>query len=245
MIKSLIGILIPLFTISTIIGQDYVMFNTGYLDLRNGEHVALQKGVKKHNAKFHNGKDSPKAYLWYVHTGPNAGQYSWATGPVKYSHNDNQLSEAHMKDWEANVSRYAKDHSWIFMMRDEEMTYNPENEIVGDNILMKRIPVKNGQKHVEAVEKTVQKIADVLKKTNSKTARRVYRNAFADGHQEIMLVYPFSSWTEFEDDVRGLPASFQSDYERYHGKGSFRREVFDVLSTHSGGVSHEVMTMVK
>ena len=245
MIKSLIGILIPLITISTIIGQDYVMFNTGYLDLRNGEHIALQKGVKKHNAKFHNGKDSPKAYLWYVHTGPNAGQYSWATGPVKYSHNDIQLSEAHMKDWEANVSRYAKDHSWIFMMRDEEMTYNPENEVVGENILMKRIPIKNGPEHVEAVEEAVTKIARALRRTRSNIARRVYRDAFPNGHEEIMLVYPFSSWTEFEGGVRGLPEGFQDSYEKIYGKGSFRKEVMEVLATHTDGITHEIMTMVK
>jgi hypothetical protein len=131
------------------------------------------------------------------------------------------------------------------MMRDEEMTYNPKNETVGENILMKRIPIKNGQEHVEAVENAVQKIADVLKKTNAKIARRVYRDAFPDGHQEIMLVYPFSSWTEFEGNVRGLPEGFQNSYEKIHGNGSFRKEVMDVLSTHSDGVTQEIMTMVK
>jgi hypothetical protein len=110
---------------------------------------------------------------------------------------------------------------------------------------MKRIPIKNGQEHVEAVENAVQKIADVLKKTNAKIARRVYRKAFPDGHQEIMLVYPFSSWTEFEGNVRGLPEGFQNSYEKIHGNGSFRKEVMDVLSTHSDGVTQEIMTMVK
>ena len=131
------------------------------------------------------------------------------------------------------------------MMRDEEMTYNPENETVGENILMKRIPIKNGQEHVEAVEEAVQKIARALRRTRSNIARRVYRDAFPDGHQVITLVYPFSSWSEFEGNVRGLPEGFQDRYEKIYGKGSFRKEVMDVLSTHSDGVTHEVMTMVK
>jgi hypothetical protein len=60
-----------------------------------------------------------------------------------------------------------------------------------------------------------------------------------------MLVYPFSSWTEFEGGLRGLPEGFQDSYEKIYGKGSFRKEVMDVLSTHSDGVTQEIMTMVK
>ena len=245
MIKRILGIAIPLMTCATLFAQDYIMFQTQYLELRDGQHSALQAGVKKHNKKFHDGSNGPKAYLWYVSAGPNSGQYNWAVGPSKFADMDQPLSKAHIIDWEYKVAKYARSHGHTFMMRDEEMTYNPKNETVGENILMKRIPIKNGQEHVEAVENAVQKIADVLKKTNAKIARRVYRDAFPDGHQEIMLVYPFSSWSEFEGNVRGLPEGFQNSYEKIHGKGSFRKEVIDVLSTHSDGVTHEVMTMVK
>jgi hypothetical protein len=245
MIKRILGIIIPLMVCATLVAQDYVMFQTSTLKLRAGQNASLQAGVKKHNDKYHNGKDSPKAYLWYINTGPNSGNYSWAVGPTKFSDMDQSLPDDHVKDWERNVSPYADETEVVYMMRDEEMTYNPKNETVGENILMKRIPIKNGQAHVEAVENAVQKIADVLKKTNAKIARRVYRKAFPDGHQEIMLVYPFSSWTEFEGNVRGLPEGFQNSYEKIHGKGSFRKEVMDVLSTHSDGVTQEIMTMVK
>jgi len=245
MVKRIVGILIPLMSCATLVAQDYVMFQTSILKLRAGQNASLQAGVKKHNDKYHNGKDSPKAYLWYINTGPNSGNYSWAVGPTKFSDMDQSLPDDHVKDWERNVSPYADETEVVYMMRDEEMTYNPNNETVGENILMKRIPIKNGQAHVEAVENAVQKIADVLKKTNAKIARRVYRDAFPDGHQEIMLVYPFSSWTEFEGNVRGLPEGFQNSYEKIHGKGSFRKEVMDVLSTHSDGVTQEIMTMVK
>ena len=246
MLKRITGILIPLLTYATLVAQDYVMFETQYLELTNGGHTQLQAGVKKHNDKYHNGENgTAKAYLWYVNTGPYAGQYNWAVGPTKFSDKDKQLSGGHIKDWDNNVGKYTRSHGHIFMMRDEEMTYNPENETVGENILMKRIPIKNGQEHIEAVEEAVQKIARALRRTRSNIARRVYRNAFPDGHQEIMLVYPFSSWTEFEGNVRGLPEGFQDSYEKIYGKGSFRKEVMDVLSTHSDGVTHEIMTMVK
>ena len=226
MIKRILGIAIPLMTCATLFAQDYIMFQTQYLELRDGQHSALQAGVKKHNKKFHDGSNGPKAYLWYVSAGPNSGQYNWAVGPSKFADMDQPLSKAHIIDWEYKVAKYGRSHGHTFMMRDEEMTYNPKNETVGENILMKRIPIKNGQEHVEAVENAVQKIADVLKKTNAKIARRVYRDAFPDGHQEIMLVYPFSSWTEFEGNVRGLPEGFQNSYEKIHGNGSFRKEVW-------------------
>ena len=243
--KRIIGFLIPLLTCGILFAQDYVMFQTSILKLRAGENAKLQAGVKKHNDKYHNGKDRPKAYLWYINTGPNSGNYSWATGPMKFSHMDQTLKDDHVKDWEKNVSPYADETNVVFMMRDEKMTYNPKNEVVGENILMKRIPIKNGPKHVEAVEEAVTKIAKALRRTRSNIARRVYRDAFPDGHEEIMLVYPFSSWTEFEGGVRGLPEGFQDSYEKIYGKGSFRKEVSDVLSAHTDGITHEVMTMVK
>ena len=245
MLKRIIGIVIPLLTCATLVAQDYVMFQTSVLKLRAGQNHSLQQGVKKHNDKYHSGEDSPKAYLWYINTGPNSGNYSWATGPMKFSDMDQSLPDGHVRDWERNVSPYADETEIVYMMRDEEMTYNPENETVGENILMKRIPIKNGQELIEAVEEAVQKIARALRRTRSKIARRVYRDAFPDGHQEIMLVYPFSSWSEFEGGVRGLPEGFQDRYEKIYGKGSFRKEVMDVLSTHSDGVTHEIMTMVK
>ena len=245
MIKRILGIIIPLITCATLFGQDYIMFQTSVLKLRAGQNHSLQQGVKKHNDKYHSGEDSPKAYLWYINTGPNSGNYSWATGPMKFSDMDQSLPDGHVRDWERNVSPYADETEIVYMMRDEEMTYNPENETVGENILMKRIPIKNGQEHIEAVEEAVQKIARALRRTRSNIARRVYRDAFPDGHQEITLVYPFSSWSEFEGGVRGLPEGFQDRYEKIYGKGSFRKEVMDVLSAHSDGVTHEIMTMVK
>ena len=228
------------------LGQDYVMFNTQYLELRNGQHSALQAGVKKHNDKFHNGENGPKAYLWYVNTGPYSGQYSWAVGPSKFSDMDQPLSETHVKDWENNVAKYARSHGHTFIIRDEDLTYNPQNKTVGENILVKRFKVKQGSPlHVQELEKAIGSIADVLRKTNAKIARRVYKSAFRTDQGDVILVYPFDSWASFEGGLQGLPEGFQSNYEKINGKGSFKANVSDVLSEHINGITNEVMTMVK
>ena len=246
MIKRMMGVIFPLLICSTLFGQDYIMFNTIVLELRNGEHSALQAGVKKHNAKYHDGTNGPKGYLWYTHTGPNSGSYNWAIGPMNFSHMDADLSEDHIKDWERNVEKYARSRDHIFMVRNEEMTYNPENEVVGQNILVKRILVKQGGNyHLQKVEEAVTSIADVLRKTNAKIARRVYKSAFRAAEGDIILVYPFESWTAFEDDVQGLPKGFMDDYERINGKGSFQKNVGDILDKHANGITNEVQTMVK
>ena len=106
MLRGLIKISFLIITSTALFAQDYVMFQTSILKLRSGEHAKLQAGVKKHNDKFHNGEDGPKAYLWYTHTGPNSGTYNWAIGPMKFSQMDSKFSKEQIKDWEKNVQKY-------------------------------------------------------------------------------------------------------------------------------------------
>ena len=247
MIKRILGIIIPLMVCATLVGQDYVMFQTSILKLRAGQNHSLQQGVKKHNDKYHNGKDSPKAYLWYINTGPNSGNYSWAVGPTKFSDMDQSLPDDHVKDWERNVSPYADESEVIYMVRDEELTYNPKNETVGENILMKRYQIKDGPGHLAAVKEAVGSITKVLRKTNAKIARRVFFNRFPnEGQADLMLVYPFKNWSSFEGSGGlGLPKGFINDYEKMNGEGSMQKNVGEVLEEHTYGRTHEVMTMVK
>ncbi|MDP6755921.1 MAG: hypothetical protein QF769_07330 [Candidatus Marinimicrobia bacterium] len=245
MMKRIVGIVIPLLTCTILFAQDYIMFHSIILELRDGESAALQAGVKRHNAKYHDGKNGTQAYLFSILSGPNSGQYNWVMGPTKFSQYDEPLTDDHVKDWDKNVGKYARDHTYIYMVRDEDMTYNPENEVVGQNILVKRILVKQGgNHHLDAIEDAMNSIADVLRKTNAKIARRVYRSAFRSAEGDFMLVYPFNSWTEFEGGRQGLPAGFGDDYERIHGKGSFQK-LGETISEHTNGITNEVMTMVK
>lgn len=242
MIKRIIGIFIPILTCATLFAQDYVMFNLTTLELRKGQNAALQTGIKKHNAKYHNGEDGAKAYAWYVHTGPDAGNYVWGMGPVQFSHMDGDLSPDHVRDWDNNVAKYAKVTENSFMIRDEDLTYNPEGEVVGANSLVKRFKVKFGPRHMNAVKEVVGSITNVLMKTNADFARRVYISPFRAKY-ELMLVYPFDSWTRFEDG-QGLGADFWEAYEKINGKGS-QQKVGEILENHTHGITNEVMTMVK
>lgn len=88
-------------------------------------------------------------------------------------------------------------------------------------------------------------VIKVLKKTNAKIARRVYFNRFSnEGQSDLMLVYPFKSWSSFDSGL-GLPEGFVADYEKMYGKGSMQENVGKVLAEHTYGRTHEVMTMVK
>ena len=247
MIKQILRGAVPLLTITVLFSQDYVMFQTSILELRDGQVSKLIEGVKKHNDKYHNGKDRPKAYLWYINSGQYSGSFSWATGPIKFSHLDDALPADHIKDWERNVSPYADEKDIIYMIRNEELTYNPENETVGENILMKRFYVTNGPGRLNAVMEAVGSITKVLEKTNANIARRVYVNRFPnDGEFDVMLVYPFKSWKSFEGGpMLGLPAGFSNDYEKVYGKGSWQKNIANVLSENTYKRTNEVMTMVK
>ena len=110
---------------------------------------------------------------------------------------------------------------------------------------MKRYQIKDGPGHGAAVVEAIGSITKVLKKTNAKIARRVYFNRFPnEGQSDLMLVYPFKSWSSFDSGL-GLPEGFVADYEKMYGKGSMQKNVGKVLAEHTHGRTHEVMTMVK
>jgi hypothetical protein len=221
------------------------MFEQIYLEPRNGELTKLEDGVKKHNAKYHDGNSGPKAYLFNIWTGPASGQYVWAMGPMKLSHMDSPLSREHTRDWEMNVERYARSHSYEYSLRDEELTYNPKNELVGENVLVRRFDVKNRFEDMDAVVEALGSITKTLVKMDAKIARRVYRSQFRSAdRKDIALVYPFKSWTRFEDS-NGLPPNFQDSYDRINGKGSFEKDVMNVLGNHTDGWYDEIRTIVK
>jgi hypothetical protein len=51
--------------------------------------------------------------------------------------------EAHTKDWEMNVDKYGRSHNVQYSLRDEDLTYNPNNETVGENVLIRGFDVNN------------------------------------------------------------------------------------------------------
>ena len=244
--KRTLGIIIPLLTCFTLFAQEYIMFEGIYLELKEGGEITkLESGVKKHNAKYHDGKNGPKAYLFNVLTGPYSGQYAWIMGPITLSHMDASISADHTKDWEVNVERYARSHNYQYSTRDEDLTYNPDNEVVGTSILQRVFDVKNKSKDMEAVVGAIKSIKETLVKLDADIARRVYRNQFRSAdRKDISLVYPFESWTRFENS-NGLPPNFATAYDKINGKGSWQKNVVKGLDNHTDGWYDEIRVMIK
>lgn len=221
--------------------SDYVLFLSIYLDPAPGKGVELVEGLKAHNQKFHAEGDD-KAYFWSILTGPRSGQFVWAQGPIKYSKLDVALTAEHTADWEKNVAaNCVKVSNYQFSKRNEELTYNPENETVGENILAR---IFYGISDQTALLEGIGKIKAVCEAKKYDMARRVYTSEFrSDKGEDVFLIYPFSSWTEFESR-RGLPANFSEDFDSVHGEGSWAKTT-EILSASAEGWYDEVRVMVK
>ena len=158
---------------------------------------------------------------------------------------DASISADHTKDWEVNVERYARSHNYQYSTRDEDLTYNPDNEVVGTSILQRVFDVKNKSKDMEAVVGAIKSIKETLVKLDADIARRVYRNQFRSAdRKDISLVYPFESWTRFENS-NGLPPNFATAYDKINGKGSWQKNVVKVLDNHTDGWYDEIRVMIK
>ena len=134
-----------------------------------------------------------------------------------------------------------------YMLTPIEYLKQSNKSIFGENILSKSYSVKQGPGNLVAVEEAFGSITKVLRKTNAKIARRIYRNKFAnEGQMDFQLVYPFKSWKRFDKDgALGLPEGFRDDYEKMYGNGSFDKKIVKVLADHTYNRTQEVLTMVK
>ena len=221
--------------------SSYVMFLSMYLDPAQGKAVELVNGVKDHNKKFHAQGES-QAYLWRVVSGPHSGQYAWAQGPMKYAKMDESLSTEHDADWERQVAIYCKNISENrFWKRMDDYSYNPENEVVGENALAR---IFYGVTDLGSAMQQINKIKDVLVAKKASYARRVYTSEFRNtAGEDIMLVYPFDSWKELETR-KGLAPNFQQQFDEVMGAGSWAKSGA-ALSDSAQGWYDEVRVMVK
>lgn len=220
------------------------MFMTIQLDPAPGKALDLEKGTKAHNAKYH-ADGNTKAYLWNVLSGPRSGQYIWGQGPMIWEGMDSGLSEEHTADWEKNVASYCKSVSnFTYMRRDDERSYNPENQVTAPKIIAKIFTIKEtGNKG--AVLDVLGEISKVFRAKKYPQARRVYSSVFnLENGQEVAIIYPFESFKMFETTT-GLPEGFAQDFEEINGFGSWRRLVIEPIQENSYGFYDEVRVMVK
>jgi hypothetical protein len=239
---SVLAILLASFSMA--MTQDYTMFMTVELDPAPGKALDLEKGVKAHNAKYHNNGNT-KGYLWSILSGPRSGQYLWGEGPTNWEGMDSGLSEEHSADWEKNVAAHCKNvGNYNYMVRDEERSYNPENQVTAPKIIAKIFTIKQGNSRA-AVLDALGEIGEVFKAKKYPQARRVYTSVFnLKNKQEVVLIYPFDSFKMFETST-GLPQNFRQDFEEINGFGSFQRLVMTPLTENSDGYFDEVRVLVE
>lgn len=241
--KRLFSVLvISLLIISGGMTQDYTMFMTIELDPAPGKALALEKGVKAHNDKFHKEGEN-KAYLWSVLSGPRSGKYVWGQGPMRWESMDEGLTEEHAADWERNVATHCSHvGNFTYNLRDDERSYNPENQVTAPMVVAKVFTVTGNR---GALLDAIGEIGKVFKAKGYSQARRVYHSVFnLENNQEVFLIYPFESFKFFETST-GLPRGFRRDFEEINGLGSWRRLVTDPIDANSNGYYDEIRVLVE
>lgn len=240
--KIILGLLVlcalPLF------GQNQeVVYESIYLTPNKAKELELIDGVKKHNDKFHS-KGRANASLYGVIIGRRSGQYVWLNGPMNLADFDNIPDENHMNDWQENVRNNVSSEKLVLGKLNWEASYTPPSWGNPKYLLHRTIKINRKYGSYKKVLEAVTKIGKVLTEINAPNPRRVYQSIFNDENGEnITLVYPFKSFTRFNED-NGLPKNFQKEYEKINGLGSFRRDIWDVLSEYSEGQSDEVLQLI-
>ncbi len=240
--KLLSATLIACLSSAAVMAQSSVMFLNQLLDPIPGKSIELENGVKAHNAKFHaSGED--KASLFSILTGPHSGQYAWVQGPMTYASMDKPLSKEHTMDWDKNVGVNCRNIGEMrIMKRDEATTYNPANEEMAENYLARVFyGISDAGQLLEAMG-MVQKIYVANKLTK---ARRIYTSEFRTRDGEgVTVIYPFTSFTEFEK-FKGLPfEDLGKEMTKVHGADGMKK-FQDLIDKSATGWYDEVRTLVK
>ena len=224
------------------ISAQSVMYLNQVLDPVPGHAVDLENGVKTHNAKFHAAGEA-KAYLFAIMTGPRSGQYAWIQGPMSYASMDTPLSAEHAADWDKNVGAFCRNNGEMrIVKRDEATTYNPANEVIAENYLAR---IFYGASNVGQLIEAMGMIKKIYETNKVTSARRVYTTEFRTMEDEaVTLVYPFSSFKEFEK-TKGLAIQdLGKEMDKVYGAGGMKK-FNDLVNGSSKGFYDEVRTMVK
>ena len=59
-----------------------------------------------------------------------------------------------------NVDKYGRSHNIQYSLRDEDLTYNPNNETVGENVLIRGFDVNNKSGDMAVVRGTIKLIKE-------------------------------------------------------------------------------------
>ena len=241
--RKIIFTIFMLSSLSAFTQNQEVVYESIYLTPEKTNELNLIDGVKSHNNKYHS-EDRTLASLYSVLIGRRSGQYVWLNGPMKLSDYDNMPNKDHMSDWQKNIRNNVTSESVVLGKLNWDASYSPPSWGSPKYLLHRTIKINRKYGSYKKVLEADTKIGKVLNQIKAENPRRVYESVFSNENGEnITLVYPFKSFTRFKNE-NGLPANFQAEYEKINGMGSFRKDIWDVLSEYSDGMSDEVLQLV-
>jgi hypothetical protein len=222
---------------------DYVMFESRNLDPLPGQYTELREAVISHDNLFHQ-DGNRKAYLFEILTGPRSGGFFWEMGPLTYTDLDETRAPEDHVHWDVEVARLAaKVHRHQLWMRDEQAGYNPAGQVTANQLILRTTRLKPHGSLREVLD-VFEKISLSMQEMGSTQARRVYVAEFRTLHgEDIMEVFPFTSWTDLED-AKGLPKGWEESFEKLYGEGSVEEMVHQVLAVHTDGYYDEILIAV-
>lgn len=188
--------MIACFCFSGAFAQNAVIYMNQILEPIPGKVVEFENGVKAHNAKYH-ASGPEKANLFSIMTGPRSGQYAWVQGPMTYATMDKPLSKEHTADWEKNVGTYSKSNGALrFVKFDSELSYSSDPNAVVENYIVR---IFHGVTDMDQLRDAIGMIKKIYETNKISGSRSVFTQEFRNKEgEDIALVYPFKSWTEFE-----------------------------------------------
>jgi hypothetical protein len=235
-------VMIACFCFSGAKAQNAVIYMNQILEPIPGKVVEFEAGVKAHNAKYHaSGED--KANLFSIMTGPRSGMYAWVQGPMSLAQMDKVLSKEHIADWEKNVGAFSKRNGEIrFVRRDAELSYNPDSKEVVENYIVR---IFYGVTDLGALRDGMGMVKKIYETNKIPTSRTVFTTEFRNQEgEDIALVYPFKSWTEFEKRKGLAIDNLSAEMNKGHGANGWK--VFeDKMEAGGPGWYDEVRIMVK
>jgi hypothetical protein len=235
-------VMIACFCFSGAKAQNAVLYMNQILEPIPGKVVEFENGVKAHNAKYHaSGED--KAALFSILTGPRSGQYAWVQGPMSLAQMDKPLSKEHSADWEKNVGAFSKRNGEIrFVRRDAELSYNPDPNEVAENYIVR---IFYGVTDMEQLRDGIGMVKKIYETNKIPNSRSVFTSEFRNMEgEDIALVYPFKSWTEFEKRKGLAIDNLPAEMNKVHGPDGWK--VFqDKMEAGGPGWYDEVRMMVK
>lgn len=183
--------------------------------------LEFEKGLAAHAQKYHTGD-----YTWHVfaiQSGPDAGGYHITEGPTSWAGEDarGDLGEAHMLDWNKNISAYLTDRQSIgYSLYIDSLSTIALGDFT-DKINITHIYPKIG--HGDDVVKMIRKLKKVWVAADVTVAVYV---ASSSGKAQYTIVTRYKQG--LKEREAGFRKPFKPLYEGIHGEGAYAQYLKDL-----------------